>query len=313
MNATDCSTPENNEWDSRIENAAKALGIPAIENPDPQAKTGGNSLENKLKQMGIVKGAAGLQMLEDDEVFRFGDFRESFKEHGIAVLRMAMKFLKGGKKADERQSVDERTVQLRELGFKVRIEDADTQALLKLYVPGKPNDPVTVALKKRFGDKPMIAFKDDGSVAIEETAQYAADREQGFPAQLAVMVGIKLATLWAVGVKPDTIVDEDPLYPGLPLRNYCSTVNNRNWTRVNLPNRQLCRIILERGEIDVNNKEAVLRLLERAQADTLSEAYPEADLDFRQRKQHDTLPKLKVVLGSSEGKPNNPFGVNKRY
>jgi len=80
---------------------------------------------------------------------------------------------------------------------------------------------------------------------------------------------------------------------------------------------------VDRGDIDVNNNEAVLRLLERAKADetvstqspipaSLLEAYPEAELEFRERKKRDELPKLKIALGSNV-KPNNPFGSKRSY
>jgi hypothetical protein len=100
----------------------------------------------------------------------------------------------------------------------------------------------------------------------------------------------------------------------VPLRDGSSTVNFRDWSQIEHNARQLCRIIVERGEINPENKEAVLRLLERARNITaLIEAYPEAELDFREKQQRDDLPKLKVPLGSTSGKPQNPFGIRRQY
>jgi len=294
------------EWDNRIQNAAQALCLTPVD----LAKT----LQDV---MGIMKKPNGIETLDDDDVFKFGDFREVFKTMGIAPLRMAFKALKGGKKTEDRKKPDDRTAQLRELGFKVRLENADTQQLLSLYVPDKPSDPVTLALKTRFGARPVIAFKDDGKIAVDETLEYVSGLEQGYPEQGTLLVSGKLVKLWPVGVKPDVMVEEDPLFPGHPLRNGCSMVNNRNWTKVSLLNRQFCRVIVEHGDINPDNKEAVLRLLERAQGekgyDALTDAYPEAELELRNRQIKSDLPKLVIPLGAALPASQNPFGVRRQY
>jgi len=273
--------------------------------------------------------AAGLNEtdLDDDYVFRFSDFRDAFKESPIASVRKAYRALRGGKDGEEKahtgKGLDERTEQLRAIGLKVRVDDASSETLLGLYIPDRPNDPVTNALKKRFGVTPIIAFREDGTLAKAEILQYISDIEQNYPKQETLVVDGKLTKLWPIGVKPDQMVDEDPLFPGQPLRNEYSVVNNRNWSKVGRETRKLCRIIVDRGDIDVNNNEAVLRLLERAKADetvstqspipaSLLEAYPEAELEFRERKKRDELPKLKIALGSNV-KPNNPFGSKRSY
>ena len=94
----------------------------------------------------------------------------------------------------------------------------------------------------------------------------------------------------------------------------CSTVNFRDWSKISPQCRQLCRIIVDRGEINADNKEAVLRLLERAQKwDDLVDAYPEAEQSFREKEQRNELPKLMVPLGSAPAKPQNPFGIKRQY
>lgn len=300
-------TSEMSQWQLRLNPAAQALGLTFTE------------LETKLRDMGVTT----VEIVDDDDLFKFGDFRETFKEKPIAILRMAFKALRGGSPKAELtggETLDERTQQLKTLGLRIRLEDADPATLLKLYLPGKPSDPVSTTLKKRFQNQPIVAFRDDGTLALDETIQYLADIEQGFPPADAITVDGKLAKLYPIGVKPETMVDEDPLFEGVPLRNGCSTVNSRNWIKVTLEARQLCRIIAKRGDIDVNNRDAVLRLLERATPDgpqvaipgALTEAYPEAYLEWRTLEKRGELPKLKVALGSLI-KPNHPFGVPRRY
>ena len=292
---------EQANWNDRMAAAATVLDLtPAV-------------FEEEFKRLTRI---TTVEDIDDDDVFKFGDFREIYKSLPVPVLRKVFKALRGGKtteKAVTGEGTDSRLQELRSLGLKVRIEDADPATLLKFYLPDKPADPVSNALKKRFGSKPVIAFKDDGTLALTETLQYIADLEQNYPEQEAITVDGRLAKLWPIGTKPNTMVEEDPLFPGQPLRNGYSLVNHRNWTKVSGVNRQMCRIILDRGEIDPNNKEAVLRLLERAEKDELADAYPEAELEFRQKKDKDDLPKLKVELGSGGNKPNNPFGVRRQY
>jgi len=289
-----------NAYTERLAAAAKALAL----TPEEFTKL----FDNRI-------GLDSVADLDNDEVFKFGDFLKKFEDHPVGRVRKAFAALKGGKvQSQESTSNDPRIQELRALGLKVRIEDADPAVLLKFYLPDKPADPITSALKKRFGNKPVVAFKDDGTVALTETLQYIADLEQNYPERETITVEGKLSRLWPIGVRPMSMVDEDPLFPGQPLRNGYSVVNNRNWTKVSQENRQLCRIIVDRGEIDPNNKEAVLRLLERAETkDGLASAYEEADLEFRERQKQDTLPKLKVELGASATKLNNPFGVRRQY
>jgi hypothetical protein len=290
-------------FESRIQNAAKASGLAA------------DLLTAKLAEMGIANTPGCLDVLDDDEVFKFGEFRETLKEEPIVKLRLAFKFLKGAKKAEDRGQVDDRTAQLRALGLKVRLGDLPTDQLLRLYDPTKPSDPVTTALKGRFGSAPLIAFRETGEVALQETLDYTSGLEQNFPAQETIMVDGVLTRLYPAGVKPDVMVDEDPVFPGKPLRNGMSTVNNRNWSKVEFKARQLCRLVVNRGDVDPDNREATLRLIERAQAGfvTLQEAYPEAHLEFRDAERQAKLPTLKISLSDVAAKPQNPFGIARKY
>ena len=255
--------------------------------------------------------------LDDENLFKFGYFMKKFEDYPMGLVRKAFVALKGGK-AEKTPATDEpsdnRLALFKALGLKNKPEAIDPALLLPHYLPGKLNDQVSLALRARFGDKAVIALREDGTVALNETLRYISGLEQGYPEQDSIMVEGRLTKLWPVGVKPNVMVEEDPLFPGRPLNAGLSTVNNRNWSGIPHHCRQLCRIIADRGDVDVNNKEAVLRLMERAKdIDSLTEAYPEADLQHRQLKERDELPKLRVPLGSLTDKQNNPFGVKRNY
>ena len=292
----------------RIKPAAEVLGLP----------------EEKLIE---VLQAIGVEPEDypDEDIFRFNDFQAVLPSGPIAKARKAYKILReGGTSGVTGVGLrDARAETLKALGVKTKIENIAVAQLLEIYDPTLASDPVTAELKRRYKDDAVIAFRSDGKVAVAETAQYLADLEQAFPPCTTLNVDGQLVRLQMVGQKPDTMIDEDPLFPGSPLRNNYSIVNHRNWIRVTRVNRQFCRIVVERGEIDTSNNEAVLRLIERATGGagndescplaTLCDAYPEAELEFRERKQRDELPKLKMVLGEGAKKPNNPFGVSKKY
>ena len=312
----------NEQWKARLQAAYKP--ITACANPpgttcDTSSEEDFEDFVDTLAKIGISETIGAVDLLNDAEIYKFGDYREALKDYPIAVVRISWRELHGGKKEQAMAitaegCADERTVQLKALGFKVKLEDASIALLLPLYAADKPSDPVTLALKKRFNDKAVIAFRDDGTVAVTETVQYISDLEQGYPERETITVDDQLVKLWPVGTKPNTMVEEDPLFPGVPLRNGYSMVNSRNWKAVPPAMRQLCRIIVERGDVDPNNKEAALRLLERAvTVDGLRNAYPEAWLEFRQKLAKDDLPKLKVLLGTPGARPNNPFGVRRQY
>lgn len=288
---------------NRIEAASKLLEITEAE------------LKSKLAQMGLSEDD-----FNDDRVFKFCDLidfaRSPFAQKPIATMRKVYHVLRTGKLPGSGSAPpNDRVSDLKALGYRVKIDDADASTLIANYLPGKPNDPVTVALRKRFNDQKVIAFTSDGKVAIEETFNYIADLEQGFPPQDAIEVNGALERLWPVGVVPDMMLDEDPLFPGSPLRNNRSIVNQRNWSKVDFEARQLCRIIIDNDHVDTNDREAVIKLIERAEkgVKALQEIYPDDDLDFRELKKQNNLPKLKVSLQEKSKHSNNPFGVNRKY
>jgi hypothetical protein len=298
---------EQKEMSPRIILAAPHLGITSEE------------LQNTLTSMGIEESD-----LNDDAIFRFQDFKDALPDKPIASVRKAYRDLRGAKATGDDSS---RIESLKALGYKTKLKDAPVAELLALYDPAKPSDPITAALRERFGAKAVIAFNDDGTIAIQDTANYMSDLEQGLPEAESIHVNGALTRLHPIGVKPDNYVDDDPLFPGNPLRHGYSTVNNRNWNPVHPRSRVMCRIIRDRGDINVDDKDAVLRLIEKASGGvtepsllpqsssvpkSLQDAYPEAWMDYREKDQSNDLPKLRVKLGDIK-RPNNPFGVNRKY
>jgi hypothetical protein len=189
---------------------------------------------------------------------------------------------------------------------------------LPLYKPAKSNR-ISHALEKRYGKYgKFIAFRPSSTeVATEETIDYITDLEQGFEPEDSIMVDGELVRLYGVGEVPNNIVDEDPLFPGYPLKRDRSTVNRINWKGVSQEVRQFMRLLVEEGEVDPDKRSErrVIMDLLSAGFNQLKETYPETFMTYREKKELDDLPKLRLPVGSTSGKVQDPFSVrsNRRY
>jgi len=296
-------------WESRIQAAATFMGL--------STKT----VENGLKSLGVEKEPSGLEMLSDESITPFGDIRAVFCENPIygsipiAKVRMAMKYLRGPKGSNKTDTIDPELIALKnKYGIRMKLEDVEPSELLEHYHPEQPNHPITTALKKRFGDKPIIVFKPDTKIVdIEETANYIADLEQGFPEQETIEVNGRLVRTYPVGQVPNQMVEEDPLFEGSPLKRGRSIVNRLNWAEITPDTRKFCRIIVERREIDLNDRFALGELFRLAKngIEELKKNYLEADLEYRERAHKGDLPKLLMSMEETN-KKQNPFNVNNR-
>jgi len=311
MQNTEVNQPSTNDsWETRIKDASVVLG------KTPKEVT------EILSTLGVEE-VNGLEMLSDEEITPFGDLRRAFCEEAnvkIAQLRMAVKYLRGPKDSEKASNLDTEQFYLQQtFGIKgvYRLSDVDPTELIPAYNPAKNTSRITNALKRHFGDKPVIAFKPGSKdVAVEETIDYIADLAQGFPEEEAIEVDGSLVHLYPVGVVPDQTIDEDPLFKNQPLRRDRSTINRANWSSVSHEARVFCRLIVESDEIDPTDKLAVrelIRLAEKGHKD-LKEVYPEIDLKYRQMEEDNELPRLKVKINDIKSvKTQNPFGVSRNY
>jgi hypothetical protein len=305
-------TSTTDTWENRIQAAATFMGTSIA------------TVEKGLKTLGVEKEPAGMEMLSDESITPFGDIRAIFCDNElygkipIAKVRLAMKYLRGPKNSQKTDSIDPELVALKtKYGIRMKIEDVEPSELLEHYHPEQPNHPITTAMRKKFGDKKVIVFKPDSKVVdIEATSNYIADLEQGFPEQETIESDGVLVRIYSIGQVPNQMVEEDPLFEGKPLKRGRSIVNRVNWTDIGMPVRQFCRIVVNRGDIDVNDRLQVQELVKMAQHPCihpgmeLKKFYPEADLEYRELKLKNELPKLTLTMEETNGKKQNPFGIN---
>jgi len=304
-------TSTSDSWESRIQTAATFMGLST------------ETVEKGLKTLGVEKEPAGLEMLSDECITPFGDIRAIFCDNAlfgkvpIAKVRLAMKYLRGPQGSNKTDSIDPEIVELKtKYGIKMKMEDIDPSELLQYYHPEQSNHPITIALKKKFGNKPIIVFKPDSkAVDIEETSNYIADLEQGFPEQEIIESNGCLVRIYPIGQIPNQMVEEDPLFENKPLKRGRSIINRLNWSEIGKDVRMFCRIIVERKEINIEDRFALGELFRLAKKgiSELQKVYPEAHLEYRERAQKGELPHLLISIEEISGKTQNPFGINRKF
>lgn len=303
--ATKTSIPDS--WENRIKSAATFMGLST------------EQVEEGLKKLGVEKEPSGLEMLSDDSITPFGDIRAVFCDDAkygqipIAKVRLAMKYLRGPKGSDKTDSIDPELVALKtKYGIRMKLEDVEPSELLESYHPEQPNHPVTVALKKRFGDKAVVVFKPDSKVIdIEATANYISDLEQGFPEQETTESDGELVRILRVGQIPNQMIEEDPMFEGQPLKRMRSMINRVNWADIAIDVRQFSRVVVNRGDIDVNDRFQVQEFMKLAGKGMkeLKKMYPEAALEYRELDQKHELPELTISMEVASSQKQNPFGI----
>jgi hypothetical protein len=293
------------------------------------AKILGKSVEQVEQELSSILGPKSedwqdlMESLgkEDEEYVKFGDFMKAFHDDSkdpspIALVRKAVATFKV-KTESKQEQLSPRMSELKSLfGVKPTLESVDSADLFRAYLTDNPNDPVTTELKRRYGDKAVMAYlPGTKDVAVNETIDYITDIAQGLPEQIAIYVDGELARLYPVGKTPTEMIEEDPLFQGIPLIRGRSTVNNINWTGVDMETRQLIRIAVARGEFNTLDRLNMIELAKKARENgfkVIKEMFPESALEFNERKADATLPGMKVRLNGQ--KSNNPFlGKNRSF
>lgn len=304
-------TVTQDSWESRIQLAAQILGLSVQEIEEGLAS----------KEIGIKNVPFALEMLSDEACFPFGAFAQVFHDQkgcDKGPVRWAYeKLRKPNGQTEKASKMDPETILLKEkYGYKAKLDDVPSEKLLEDYDPEKVQSPIARVLKSRYGDNAVIVLDPEtNQLAIGETLDLMTEVDRGQPIPEQVMVNGVLVRPLAVGEQPKLIVPEDPMFAGHPLKRNRSTVNHVNWEDVPTTARQLSRIIVERGQINPNDRLAVASFIDLAKngIDALKGIYPEAYLDFRERAEEGDLPKL--VIDLKKAKAQHPFSVgrNRRF
>jgi hypothetical protein len=211
---------------------------------------------------------------------------------------------------------DDVSSEKRPIGSK-KAEKMTPRELVESYDPDEPENSVGKRLKDISRGEPFIVFADNNNVVdVESTFKLLMEVKGGYPGRKDIDVGGVIKPVYRVGDKADAYADENPLYPGRPLRpdGTCDQTG-RSWEGVTLELRQLVRIAMETGELDVTIETAhnILDMVVGSEPMMkLRKRYREASVKFDELKRVGNLPKLTVPLVKGASAPRRPFDSGKR-
>lgn len=181
---------------------------------------------------------------------------------------------------------------------------ASITELLTAYQPeGFADNPVTERLKELSRGQPCLVFSKDGKVNIEASANNLEAIRQGLGAVGHVYLEGQFFPTYLVGENPLKFLEENPFYPGRPLRpNGICPNTGYNMAQLSLPVRQFIWLAVKANKIS-SVQDKVVDLLDRLTEETqpmlfLQRRYPEIAKDFSTLEGLGRLPTLKVQLVS---------------
>jgi len=185
--------------------------------------------------------------------------------------------------------------------------------LLERYDPSDVENAVGQRLLKTSRGKKCIVFLPDGRVNVEKSNSLFTDIKKGYPEQTIVQVNGIPAQVYCVGENPSAYAEENPLYPGQPLRSDGTCGQTlREWTSVPLAVRQLFSIArTQTGELKIDSIDDAHDAIDLAISDQaekkIRQRYKNASVLFDQMQREGTLPLLRIPLSRTDGRPNDPF------
>lgn len=180
--------------------------------------------------------------------------------------------------------------------------------LVANYGADDPTNHIGRRLKSISEGQPFLVFSKDGMVDGVTSYKLLKELTQGYAPRERVTVDGEVYGVYRVGEKPGVLADENPLYPGRPLRpdGTCDQTG-RSWEGVALPIRQLLRIAIEVGELTVNLETAHKAIDMAVGPDpglAISLRYPKARVKFCDYEKIGKQPVLRMPLGRRSGDSN---------
>lgn len=201
----------------------------------------------------------------------------------------------------------------------------NTRELLEAYDP-KETDAVSSRLRsisqsREMGNppQPCIVFNEDGSINVDASAECIEDLKEGYEPREAYIGSDGVPhQVHLVGTRPTSVVEENPLLPGRPLRGSADTCDktHRSWAKIPHKIRVLLRLALDSGDLVIDQvtriHDTLDLLIGKSEEDmvaVVSQRFHQAALLYKEKKLEGTLPTLKIVRnGSSKAlKKQDPF------
>lgn len=191
-----------------------------------------------------------------------------------------------------------------------RAEVMTHEELVRAFDAQDYDNAVGRRLKSVSRGEPFLVFESGRIVNVPVSLRLLNEIRQGISGRDRVDVGGVIKPVFRVGELPDVYVDENPLYPGRPLRlddesNWAvCDQTGRSWWGVSMEVRQLLRLATETGElktdIDSVNNAIDMALRPTALVD-IRRRYQKAALKFEELKTTNSLPKLTIPMSTKRG------------
>ena len=191
--------------------------------------------------------------------------------------------------------------------------------LVENFDPEELDSPVATRLKSLSKGEPFVVYSDGRIVDVETTLKILSEIKAGHKGRTVIDVKGLPKKVYHLGEMPEAYAEENPLYPGRPLRpdGTCDQLN-RSWAGVPLEVRQFLRVMLNE-EHNIHRVEDAHFFLDLAigtdPMKVLRSRYAEISVKFDELKLHDNLPKLLISLQvptKSDGGHNRPFDGGKQ-
>lgn len=199
-----------------------------------------------------------------------------------------------------------------------KAEKMSLEELVNSFNPEEPDSPVGSRLKKESRGEPFIVYlQNERIIDVAPTLEMLREIKKGFNGRKTY--GSPPREVFPIGVLPDDLVAENPLYPDRPLRpdGTCDQLN-RSWAGVPDEVRQFVRIALEKGEVNFASEggrdraHAILDIcLSQDALSVLRNRYHSVSVEFDKRKKIGTLPILLIALADVKGNLR-PFDKGKK-
>ncbi len=179
---------------------------------------------------------------------------------------------------------------------------------------GERNSLVNERLQKESDGKACVVFDGD-KVDAALSADTLRELKQGLPERSTIIVNGKVSRLYCVGDTPNQYWDENPLYPGEPLRAGETCPHTHfSWAGVRFCVRQLLYLALtETKEIHIDDTEGAHRIVDLLRDDghvnKLTMRFPEASARLHDQSNTGNAPTLKLAKNGEpkSNRPNDPF------
>ena len=179
-----------------------------------------------------------------------------------------------------------------------QVDRMNLRELVENLDPEEYTNKVAEALQKIAQGRRFVVFGTGRNVDVEATFNAITALKQGFIEVDIVTVNKQAKEVFRLGELPDVEVDENPFYEGRPLRpdSTCDQTG-RSWEGISLENRQLVRLAIKTGELEVSfeNIHNIMDLLLNGHP-PIRERYRKAAIEFDKLAAKGQLPSMKVAL-----------------